>query len=550
LTFTLIVTTVAAYVFLLPGDLVDYSRSLIASSTFWSNIYFWRATNYFSIDAQLRPLLHTWSLSVEEQYYIFAPLLLLFIYRYLNRRWVSVLIPITVLSLICAVLATWMAPTAGFYLLPTRIWELMVGALLMLAKPPRPKNQRVAELVGATGVLLLGVGFLTIDETEPFPGLNALYPCLGAALLIYIGGQADGAERRLPTYVTRALQWRPLVFVGLISYSLYLVHWPISAFTRYLTLREPTLTMAAGMFVASMLLATFSWWYIERPFRQKHTAPAVIPIFKMSAMAIAVACLAGFTGLYRHGFADRFPGFTEEKISGGDWFNGSCFNEGSSPIENWTLQRCTRTNGFSENVLLWGDSFAAHYVSGLGSNVDRLRANIVQYTYAGCPPILSYFSYARPNCTRFNRRALAVIQEAHIKTVILSARWTDYEARGFGGLHDTIATLTGLGVKVYVIGQSPQFPTDVQKIRFFARRSHQSDDSWPMAMDIHINDRLRPFADGATFIDPLSFLCRGERCAYANSQGFLYFDYGHLSQLGAIEAVRSYWPRFAETAAR
>lgn len=539
LVFVTLLACIAALFILLPSDLHEFSLSVIAASTFWSNVYFWKTTNYFSIDAELRPLLHTWSLSVEEQYYIFAPILMFLIYRYFAKRWLTILLPIILGSFVLAVMATSMAPTAGFYLLPTRMWELMLGAVLMLKRPPALGSRLLMELVGLAGFGLVAVGFLTISESDPFPGYNALYPCLGAALLIYAGQNAPA------TIATRILEVRPLVWIGLISYSLYLVHWPINSFVHYLSLRSVDLSTAAVMLVASLALAAFSWKYVEQPFRQKRTFTAPVPIFAFSAGAIALLCVGGAAGVIGNGFPQRFPDYAQQRIPVGDWRNGTCFNEGSSQIENWNIEDCTRTRGFTTTVLLWGDSFAAHYVSGLDANANKIQANIVEYTYAGCPPILSYFSYARPNCTRFNQRALKVIRDAGIRTVILSGRWTDYEARSFDGLQQTIDTLHGLGVRVFVIGQSPEFIADVRKIAFFAKRGNLSDTSWPMAMDPDINNRVRPFTEGATFIDPLTFLCSAGRCSYADAGQFLYFDYGHFSTIGATLAISKYWPNFA-----
>ncbi|UVC15482.1 acyltransferase family protein [Mesorhizobium onobrychidis] len=537
LVFVVLLTSISALFILLPSDLHEFSLSVIAASTFWSNIYFWKTSNYFSVDAALRPLLHTWSLSVEEQYYIFAPILISLIYRYFGKRWLTILLPIILGSFVLAVMATSVAPTAGFYLLPTRIWELMLGALLMLKRPSPLSNPFHMELVGLAGIGLLAIGFFAISENDPFPGYNALYPCLGTALLIYAGQNTS-------TIATRMLEVRPLVWIGLISYSLYLVHWPINAFAHYLSLQKLDPSMTVAMTVASLALAAFSWKYIEQPFRQKRAFTAPVPIFAFSTGAIALLCVGGAAGALGNGFPQRFPDYAQQQIPAGDWGNGICFNEGSSPIENWNIEHCTRTRGFPATVLLWGDSFAAHYVSGLDANQKQIQANIVEYTYAGCPPILSYFSYARPDCTRFNRKALKIIQDAGIKTVVLSGRWTDYEARGFDGLQQTIDTLRDLGARVFVIGQSPQFITDVRKIAFFANREHLSDTSWPMAMDPNINDRVRSFTKGATFIDPLKFLCDAERCAYSDAGQFLYFDYGHFSSTGAALAISKYWPAF------
>ncbi|MCA0035391.1 acyltransferase family protein [Mesorhizobium sp. B263B2A] len=546
LTFVIVLASIAAWFILLPTDLHEFSLSVIAASTFWSNIYFWKTTNYFSIDAALRPLLHTWSLSVEEQYYIFAPILVYLIYRYASKRWLTILLPIAIGSFAVAVMATTLAPTAGFYLLPTRVWELALGAMLMLKRPPALASRLAMELIGLAGFVLVAAGFLTISESDPFPGYNALLPCVGTALLIYAGTDRAGAKGPAPI-ATRVLRFAPLVWVGLISYSLYLVHWPINSFVHYLSLRAIGVPTIVAMTVGSFALATFSWKYVEQPFRQKRAFTAPLPIFAFSATAIALLCVVGLTGVLGNGFPQRFPDFSTERIRVGDWRNGVCFNEGGTRIETWNLADCTRTEGFATNVLLWGDSFAAHYVSGLEANAQKVQANVIQYTYAGCPPDLSYFSYARPACTRFNERALSIIRDANIQAVILSGRWSDYQIRGFDGLQKTIDRLREMGVKVYVIGQSPEFVADVQKIAFFATREHATNTSWPMAMDPDINKRVLPFVKGADFIDPLAYLCDAAGCSYADAgtRQFLYFDYGHFSTAGAALAISKYWPSFA-----
>nr|WP_292187873.1 acyltransferase family protein [Mesorhizobium sp.] len=544
LTFVIVFASIAAWFILLPSDLHEFSLSAIAASTFWSNIYFWKTTNYFSIDAELRPLLHTWSLSVEEQYYIFAPILLYLIYRYASKRWLTVLLPLTVGSFALAVIATSLAPTAGFYLLPTRMWELALGAMLMLRKPPVLASRLAMDLIGLAGFALIAFGFLTISQSDPFPGYNALFPCIGTALLIYAG--QDNVDGPAPV-ATRVLRLAPLVWVGLVSYSLYLVHWPINSFVHYLSLKAIGVPTIIAMTVASFALAAFSWKYVEQPFRQKRAYTAPLPIFAFSATAIALLCAGGLAGALSNGFPQRFPDFSTERIRVGDWRNGVCFYEGGTRIEDWNLADCTRTTGFATNVLLWGDSFAAHYVSGLEPNAQKIQANVIQYTYAGCPPDLTYFSYARPACTRFNERALSIIHDANIQAVILSGRWTDYQARGFGGLQKTIDRLREMGVKVYTVGQSPEFIADVQKIAFFAKREHVGTTSWPMAMDPDINARVLPFTKGADFIDPLTYLCDSAGCSYADAKTkqFLYFDYGHFSSAGATLAISKYWPSFA-----
>ncbi|TIT72438.1 MAG: acyltransferase, partial [Mesorhizobium sp.] len=241
LVFVMLLTCIAALFILLPPDLRGFSLSIIATSTFWSNVFFWKTSSYFSIDAALLPLLHTWPLSVAEQYYIFAPILMFLIYRYIGKRWLTTLLPIILCSFVVAVMATSLAPTAGFYLLPTRIWELMLGALLMLKCPSPLGNRFLMESVGVAGFGLLAIGFFAISASDPFPGYNALYPCIGTALLIYVGQNTPS------TVATRMLEVRPLVWIGLISYSLYLVHWPLNAFAHYLSFQKLDPLMTGAM---------------------------------------------------------------------------------------------------------------------------------------------------------------------------------------------------------------------------------------------------------------------------------------------------------------
>ena len=317
LVFVILLTCIAAWFILLPSDLHEFSLSVIAASTFWSNIYFWKTTNYFSIDAELRPLLHTWSLSVEEQYYIFAPILMFLIYRYLGKRWLLVLVPIIVGSFVLAIMATSLAPTAGFYLLPTRMWELMLGAVLMLRRPPAIGNRLSMELLGLAGFGLVAYGFLTISESDPFPGYNALFPCIGTALLIYVG-QAPPTADMPATIATRILQFSPFVWIGLISYSLYLVHWPINSFVHYLSLQNVGVPTVIAMMIGSLALATFSWKYRRaalsgRNGRSRHRCRSS----PFQARRLPVLCACGVAGALGKGFPHRFPDFSMRKVAVG-----------------------------------------------------------------------------------------------------------------------------------------------------------------------------------------------------------------------------------------
>lgn len=243
-------SAVVAYSLLLPQDFENFGKSLVAASLSVSNLLFWRESGYFDSTAELKPLLHTWSLGVEEQFYLFFPLLLMFIARFFKQRWTLWIVLIAFSSLLLSAWGAKHQPSATFYLLPTRAWELALGGLLAMGGVP-PIHQRfwreIEALLGL-GLIVWGISALTPESS--FPGLNALYPCLGAALVIHAGSSG-------PSMVGNVLSWRPLVLIGLISYSLYLWHWPLLVFAKYYLIR-PLTTLETSTVVASSFVAAIA----------------------------------------------------------------------------------------------------------------------------------------------------------------------------------------------------------------------------------------------------------------------------------------------------
>ena len=534
----LLVTTVLAMAFFLPSYLSDYAKSLASTAGFVSNLYFWKYSGYFESSALLRPLLHTWSLSVEEQFYIFMPFAVFVVHKYLRKRWLVVFGTTAVLSFALSVYLTSRGPTANFFLLPTRTWELLIGALLALRPLPRLQAQWAMNIIALCGAALIAASVLLYTEATPFPGVAALPPCLGAALLIYAG--ASGT-----TVVGQVLSWDPIVFIGKVSYSLYLIHWPVAVFVRYITLAQPTLLSAAFIVTVSFGFAVLSWRYVERPFRKSDAGVTRGQIFAMSAGGLATALVVGFAIMGLRGIPERFPNFKATVIAGGSgWHEKACFFEPGQDIERWTPQGCD-LNPAARNesvALLWGDSYAAHYVPGIVANADRFPMHIWQYTFAGCPPVLSYYSYARPQCKQFNRKAIEIIDRYHIKTVVLSARWIDLKQRGLDGIKSTLAALRDRGVKVYVIGQSPVFVTNVDVIAFMKGDERSAVDAWPSIIAPGLNSDLKTFAKGADFIDPLLSWCGDGRCPYRADGQVFFGDNGHFTKYGAQRAVQMYFP--------
>lgn len=290
------VSTPFAVMLMMPGDLEDYSASLIAVATFSANILFWQESGYFGLEAELQPFLHAWSLAVEEQYYILFPLFLIAMRRFARR---TVLLSMAALFIASLGLAQWgayHAPTAAFFLLPTRIWELLVGVFCAYYLKSRTvrADARAQVLSGAGLVLILGAVF-AFDETTPTPSLYTLAPTLGAALLIVFA-----APNTVAHYL---LSRKPLVGVGLISYSAYLWHQPVFAFARHAELSDRlvlTNSLYAVLIALSFALAVLSWRYVEQPFRGKRFPTRRVVV--SSCAAAGALLFAGAAGRATDGF--------------------------------------------------------------------------------------------------------------------------------------------------------------------------------------------------------------------------------------------------------
>ena len=286
-----------AWFYLLPTELIEFSQSLIAVSIFLSNILFWRASGYFDTAAELKPLLHTWSLAVEEQYYFLFPIIMIVFWKLGKRRLLILLTLIFVSSFSVAQWAAYAKPAAAFFLLPTRGWELLIGsfAAFYLSKVDRKDaGKGVSEAGGWLGITLILYAIFTFKGTTPFPGLYATVPTLGAALIILFANQR--------TYVGRFVGNKVFVGVGLISYSAYLWHQPLFAFARAYTFRQLDLSSIIYLLLSVFVLAYLSFRYVEAPFRKKD-AFGRKKILLLSLTGMLFFVLIGFTGYIKDGFS-------------------------------------------------------------------------------------------------------------------------------------------------------------------------------------------------------------------------------------------------------
>ncbi|WP_341207074.1 acyltransferase family protein [uncultured Sphingomonas sp.] len=541
LVITVAATTVAAIWLLLPEDLTAHFRSVAAIGTFSSNVFFWRSSGYFEAAAQTRLLLHSWSLAVEEQFYFLAPVPLALLHRRFPGRWALAILIVAAVSLATSVIMVFTAPTAGYFLLPGRAWELLLGAAVARASAAPTGNPAAREGLAVAGVTMVVGSMMLLEERSAFPGWNALFPCLGTLLVILAGTGAG----RLPI-INRGLAMALPRAIGRISYSLYLVHWPIVALFQYRLMRRPTAVEGLAMLAVSIVLAALSWRFVEEParrysYRSRDQPTAQWRVIGVGAATSVAMIAAGLAGAASGGWPQRFADYHPVAISGQErWGGATCFNEDPSHAIAWNADRCTRVHGHGGRILLWGDSHAAQYVPGLIDERASLDRDVLQYTFAGCPPIFAYFSAARIGCSQSNARVPALIRRYGITQVVLAARWDKVPLRTLAELHATIAALQRLGVGVTVIGPSPIFGVTPQAFDYLSGQSNRPRGTAEPRLDPELIAVVRREAAGARYVEPLTNLCTAGACPYRVGSTWLYGDDAHLSAAGSRQAARAF----------
>jgi peptidoglycan/LPS O-acetylase OafA/YrhL len=553
----LLVATAAALFILFPVDLVRYANSLLATAGFAANFEFWREAGYFDVAAAEKPLLHLWSIAVEEQFYLFFPAVLLLF----RRSRVTVTAAIFAASLAFAVWGVTHAPTATFYLLPGRAWELMLGALLALGAAPPIASRFLREIVAGLGIALIAFAIFYYSSDTPFPGAAALAPCLGAALLVYAGSLG-------PTAARAALSLPPLVFVGRISYSLYLWHWPLYVFTRYFSYRNPGPIAVACLIAASFALAILSYYFVERPFRNRQRRFAARTLFAggvtamVSIAAVALALLEG------NGLPDRLRPDLRTILAEEEDHEpriDTCLGISPEAVRDGKMCQIGVIGG-KPSFILWGDSHADAVLPAISDVAKREGRTGLFAGGRSCPPLLDVTT-PRPECRAFNANVLAQASRPEIREVILEARWAKYaegstygdEPEGHivlsddGGTDDTsnhavfarglARTVKALaGKKIVIVASVPEIGWPVpavlarEKLADKTRIAPPSEDAYfERQKFVLATFKQLHRSDGVTIVYPHDVLCRSGTCAVSLNGIPLYRDEHHLSVYGALQ---------------
>jgi peptidoglycan/LPS O-acetylase OafA/YrhL len=468
-------TAALAYTYSVPSELDAFARSMLAALGSVSNFLFWNQAGYFDTPSALKPLLHTWSLGIEEQFYVVFPLLLLAIRRWFPHRLQAAVWGVTVLTFGAACIVTTRSPATAFFFAPLRAWELLFGTIVSQRYLPAVRGTAARNGAAALGLLLIVVPAAIYTAETPFPGLAALPPCVGAALLIAAGETGD-------SLVGRALSWRPVVFVGLISYSLYLWHWPLMVFQEtgdLLIAAKPGSTpVKLAVFAASFVVAALSWRFVETPFRTGRWRPGPRALFVGTAAASAVIAGLGVTAIAAKGFPARFPpeALAVDRFTGFDF--AGAFRENSCFIDPTTTRgatfasfdraACLGDDPTRPHYLLLGDSHAAHLYPGLRAVFPEL--NISQATTASCRPFVAQPQGVDDYCRDMWRYIYGeYLPSHHVDAVLIAGRWADAELPELGR---TIASLRERGLAVVLFGPIIEFDVPLPRLLALSIRSH------------------------------------------------------------------------------
>ena len=552
--FTLIV---GAFLF----DFVSFKElgeTIVATTLFYSNILFWQQAGYFDASNIRKPLLHTWSLAVEEQFYIVFPLMLLAINRFGKKLYLPWLLGIGLCSLFASIYGIYTHPSVTFYLVLTRAWELLAGAILALERIPLLKSNIWRNLFSVTGFGLIFYSVVFYTEATVFPGANALAPVMGASLIIYSG--MGGGE----STISKLLATKPLVSIGLISYSLYLWHWPLIVFAKYLIFRDLTPLEISEIILATFIISVLSLKFIERPFRG---IQPVIPnrriLFSFSIMVMLIVSMIGCVICLQDGMSWRYPEankFMEEKQW--EWYPNSVYGELEQPANNLQPGKCGEAKA-TPSFLLWGDSHAMALVPGFDKNGKKYGLSGFILTHSSAPPLLGiYKTNSLFDVSEFNNNVLSFIKtHPEITTVILAAAWSHYtdnrllKEEGIKknsvsllkkGLYETVSALQGINRNVILVNDIPYLKNyDSPRIFYLKMRFPEyysiSDSISPTFAEYNkinystqfIIDEIEKNLKVTVIHSELIFFDKTGRSRYELNNIPLYRDADHLSTYGS-----------------
>lgn len=550
--FVMLACLPLAWLWLTPGDMRDFAKSLISTTLFISNILFWKQSGYFDTTNEIKPLIHTWSLAVEEQFYIFFPLLLLLLKRNSERVTITILVSTLIASLLYSQWGIYNNPKFTFYMLTTRAWEILLGSIIAiyLSQQPTPKHHHIIKEIGSFAGLSLILYTITSYKIDNlFPGIFALPPTLGAALVIIF------ATRE--TYTGKLLGSKPLVGIGLLSYSVYLWHQPIFAFSRITSNEEPSTSLMWLLTFLSFGLAYLSWRYIEQYFRDKNNFTQK-QVFLHGAIGSLFFIVIGLLGQKAYQLTS-YRGMSERQINALKTITESpkrseCHTGGKN-----YLSPSDACEYFGKNIKIavFGDSHAVELAYAFATELKSSDVGIKHFSFSGCKP--TYQSKQKiTDCAKWTAEAIDYINQNNtITTVVVSYRLNQYLFGKHEGSYPSIPNIVSeserLQVwnsyiqllnhlsesekKVIAILQAPEVRKHPEDLIFKAyppdREITSVSANWWQLRNAFILEKIHTISKDIVLINPSNLFCDEYNCHLTKNGKSLYFDDDHISVVGA-----------------
>lgn len=534
---TIAFTLIGATILFSAVDLQQLYDSIAWLAVFASNVYFLNNSGYFDAAAEQNAILQTWSLAIEEQFYVVFPIALAFLQHRVPRWTKWIVLAVAIASLLFSIAIVDRDARTAFFSTPGRIWELMTGALLALGLLPAVQGAAARNAAAAVGAAMIAGSIVLLTAETPFPGAYALPACLGTALVIW-------ANTSGPTPIGAFLSTRPMVFVGLISYSLYLLHWPVLVFARYWLRDEFGLPYALIALAIAFVASVACWRYIETPFRNRSLPLTRNALFGGALALIATLSLGGLLAsrFYEGQLTNsELEMMAQRERSSRD----ACLIKDTQTLKDWPAASCSAAG--ADTIAIWGDSFAAHYFPALRKFAAENGRGLLLLSESSCPPIAGLVVPNRKGCDTFNREVLEKLKAEKPSLVILSADWMIYEKKKtvaeamvdkYELLAKTIAELKSAGMHVLVIGPSPIFPAPV--FRIAAADKGVADASAKASFSRKFDSFFREqeargaidyFPAYTVFCDAAVF------CRYKSGADLLFWDEGHLTDTGGVFVI-------------
>lgn len=543
-------TLIAAWFLYLPDDFERVGRAVMAQTVFGSNIFHWKVANYFGPLSEALPLLHTWSLAVEEQFYIIFPVALLVLCAW-KRTWLAPGIWLAAaLSFALSVWALGAHEKSVFYFLPTRAWELLLGSLLSAYPAWGNRAPRwIRETIALGGLAAIAIAVVRYDAHTPFPGLTALLPCLGTVAFIW-ANQADG------TTSGRFLSWPPFVFIGQTSYSFYLLHWPVLVFSLYWFRDGLSWQWRLSLVGITFLLSVLSLIVVETPVRKKQVLAGRRRLFSVTAAAMLLLLASGEWVHLKHGFPNRFGPQALKYAAARDDY-AFRFEVDLPAAQSGDFTKIGTPDG-PVKCLLWGDSHAMALTSVLDTLCREKGYRGFAAAHSGTAPLVNFVSrgtYAmKGKSLEFAETVVKFAVDQHVQTVVMAARWNvfTFDPAFEESLRHTVNRLVSAGLKVVIVRDVPLQAGDVPWL--LAKTSKLGGDVRTIGVPLDVHREKNKIADAIfaklagpniTILDPAPSLVDDTGLCRAEYNGdAMYFDSDHLTVTAALRLKPLFEPIF------